>query len=225
MGYERWRKFWAERELLSRPPEPAVGEDGDVAGQRPGDGIAEQIHALASRVIDAANLWLVDHMEILVLLVVIAGFVLRLRRGNGTYLNADEAMIMLAPWQASLSGVLQSMLVHPHGPIPNLLLHYLTVISSSELVLRMPSILAGALIPYVVYRWGADVFDKTTGLLAAIIIGVLPGDDQPLGSAAVLHAADVLHGGLALLTGPRISPEIHRLDAPLGPLHVPRLSL
>jgi 4-amino-4-deoxy-L-arabinose transferase-like glycosyltransferase len=47
-------------------------------------------------------------------------------------------------------------------------------LGSSELFFRLPSVIAGALLPYVVYRWVADTFDREAGLVAACILSFSP---------------------------------------------------
>jgi hypothetical protein len=126
------------------------------------------------RVLDAADAWLEAHFEWIVCGVVLAGLALRIFRAANLYFNGDEAMIMFAPLQHSLGEVYRSMLVHPHGPLPNFLLHYMAYLGSSELYFRLPSVIAGALLPYVAYRWVADTFDRQAGLVAACILSFSP---------------------------------------------------
>jgi 4-amino-4-deoxy-L-arabinose transferase-like glycosyltransferase len=129
---------------------------------------------LATRTNVKAEAWLEAHFEWIVWAVVLGGLVLRILRAASLYFNGDEAMIMFAPLQPSLGAVYRAMLVHPHGPLPNFLLHYMAYFGSSELYFRLPSVIAGALLPYVVYRWVADTFDSQAGLVAACILSFSP---------------------------------------------------
>lgn len=122
----------------------------------------------------AAEEWLAAHIEWMVWLVVLVGLAARIVRAASLYLNGDEAMIMTAPLQHSLGEVYRLMLVHPHGPLPNFLLHYMALFGNSELYFRIPSVIAGALLPYIVYRWVAETFDPRAGLVAACILSFSP---------------------------------------------------
>jgi 4-amino-4-deoxy-L-arabinose transferase-like glycosyltransferase len=126
------------------------------------------------RLFDAADVWLDLHMEWIVWIVVLIGLGLRVSRAAALYLNGDEAMIMFAPLQRSLAGVYRAMLAHPHGPLPNFLLHYMSFLGSSELYFRLPSVIAGALVSYVGYRWAAETFGKGAGFVTACILAFSP---------------------------------------------------
>ncbi len=128
----------------------------------------------AWRIFTAAEAWLSAHAGWLVGFIVLASLYLRLERAAGTYLNSDEAEIMLPPLQSGLANAYRAALIFPYGPFVNVLLHYMTFLGFSEVYFRLPSILAGALIPWVAYRWAADQFGKTAGLATAVILGFSP---------------------------------------------------
>ncbi|PWT99300.1 MAG: hypothetical protein C5B51_27430 [Terriglobia bacterium] len=125
-------------------------------------------------IVRLADAWLRAHFEWLVWAVVGLGLALRIARAGALYLNGDEAMIMVAPLQPTLGEVYQRMLAHPHGPLPNFLLHFMAYLGSSDLYFRLPSVIAGALVPYVVYRWVAETWDKGAGFVAACILSFSP---------------------------------------------------
>lgn len=125
------------------------------------------------------------HVSWIVALLVLAGFVLRVRAAMGTYFNGDEAHIMLPPLQRDLFEVYRSGTRFPYGPLGNYLLHTLTLFGSSELLFRMPAILAGALAPWAAFRWIAFRFDAAAGLIAAAILALSPN--------FVLLSAEVRH--------------------------------
>jgi len=56
----------------------------------------------------------------------------------------------------------------------NFILHLMLRFGSSEVYLRTPSILAGALIPFVAYRWASEAFGKGVGFVAACIMSFAP---------------------------------------------------
>ena len=100
--------------------------------------------------------WIAAHAMAVVWVVVIFGFYLRFHRASGTYLNGDETQIMFPPLQHGLQQVYEAGLVFPYGPLLSFLLHFMSFFGSSELYLRMPSVLAGALTPFMVYLWVRD---------------------------------------------------------------------
>lgn len=117
--------------------------------------------------------------------IVAGALLLRLFAAAGTYLNADEAQILQPPLQATPLEAYRAALRFPYGPLGNLLLHVMTWFGFSELWFRLPSILAGALLPWAAYRWIAFRFDAAAGLLAAAILAFSPN--------LVLLAAEVRH--------------------------------
>jgi 4-amino-4-deoxy-L-arabinose transferase-like glycosyltransferase len=127
-----------------------------------------------AQTLNSVDRWLGQHMGLILGLIVLAGFALRATRAAALYWNADESMIMFAPLQHGLINVYHAMLIHPHGPIPNFLLYYLTFFGTSEFLMRLPSVVAGALLPYVVYLWVSLLYNRTAGLIAALILAFAP---------------------------------------------------
>jgi hypothetical protein len=118
--------------------------------------------------------WIAAHTHAVVWVAVICGFYLRFHRASGTYLNGDETQNMFPPLQHGLQQVYEAGLAFPNGPLLSFLLHFMSFFGSSELYLRMPSVLAGALTPFVVYLWVRDTFGKGAGIAAAIILSFAP---------------------------------------------------
>jgi len=127
-----------------------------------------------ARTFRGMDAWLSARTEWIVWLVALAALYLRVSRASQFYFNGDEALIIFAPQQHGVSNVYRAMLAHPHGPLPNFLLYFLSWFGDSELYFRMPFVLAGSLLVYVAYRWVADVFGKGAGLIAACIVGFSP---------------------------------------------------
>lgn len=117
--------------------------------------------------------------------IVLGAFLLRLFAATGTYLNGDEAQILQPPLQATPLEAYRAALRFPYGPLGNLLLYVMTWFGFSELWFRLPSILAGALLPWAAYRWLAFRFDPAAGLVAAAILAFSPN--------LVLLSAEVRH--------------------------------
>lgn len=102
--------------------------------------------------------------------MVIAGFYLRFQYGQLMSLNGDETQIMLPPLLRGLWNVYQGGTLFPYGPFCNFLLHFMTFFGSSEWFFRLPSMIAGALIPYVVYRWLSETVNPAAGFAAALFL-------------------------------------------------------
>jgi hypothetical protein len=127
-----------------------------------------------TRLFVAANKWLDAHMDGVMWLVVLAGFCLRIQRAGLAYLNGDETQIMFAPLQHGLIRVYSAAQRFPYGPLMNFVLHFMTFFGSSELYFRMPSVIAGTLLIFVGYKWVAETFGKSAGLVTGCILAFAP---------------------------------------------------
>ncbi len=107
-------------------------------------------------------------------LFVLAGFCLRIQRARRTYLNGDETQIMLPALQHGLIDVYRAASYLPYGQLMNFTLHYMTLFGGSELYFRMPSVVAGALLIFVGYKWVAETFNKGAGLVTGCILAFAP---------------------------------------------------
>jgi len=122
----------------------------------------------------AADLWLRARTEWIVWAVVLAGLYLRVHQATKYYFNGDEGLTTFAPLQQTLAGVYRAMLWHPHGPFSIFLLHFMSRLGSSEFWFRLPTVLAGAAVPYVAYRWVADTYGRSAGLVTAVLFAFSP---------------------------------------------------
>ena len=76
-------------------------------------------------------------------LLLAAALAVRVWRASGTYLNPDEALHFSVANQATWWLTYTRSLILAHPPLLVLLLHAWRTVSSSEFMLRLPSILAG----------------------------------------------------------------------------------
>ena len=76
-------------------------------------------------------------------LVLIAAFVARLIPAKEYFLNPDEALHYLSASQPSVDIAYKAALTNAHPPLLILVLYYWRSFGQSELILRMPSVLAG----------------------------------------------------------------------------------
>ncbi|MBV9622609.1 MAG: glycosyltransferase family 39 protein [Acidobacteria bacterium] len=110
--------------------------------------------------------------------LLLAGLVVRLFKASGTYLNPDEAMHLLAANQSSWWLTYKASLTLAHPPLLILLLHLWRGMGRSELILRMPVILAGTAACWLAYRWLAGIFGEGVGATALVFMLFLPSSIQ-----------------------------------------------
>jgi len=107
-------------------------------------------------------------------LVVAVGFLLRLRLASKTFLNGDEALHFMAANQPSWKLTYQASLTISHPPLLIFVLHLWRVFGTSETVLRLPSVLAGAVFCWIFFKWVSNLFGRETGVIGVIFASFLP---------------------------------------------------
>jgi hypothetical protein len=107
-------------------------------------------------------------------LVLLAGFLARLWNVSGTFLNPDEAMLFRLANQDSLGRVYRASLADPHPPLFNSLLHFWLAAGTSELWLRLMSIIAAAVFCWLFFRWLTLVTGRLCGLVGLTFVCLLP---------------------------------------------------
>lgn len=100
-----------------------------------------------------ADAWLKSHIELLALLVLAAGFILRVVIARGRYLVADEALDYLLVNQRSALEAYRASLTNAHPPLLYIVLYYWRFLGTSELMLRFPCVVAGTLMPWFAFLW------------------------------------------------------------------------
>src|SRR5271165_4553145 len=86
-------------------------------------------------------------------LITLLGFLARLWTASGTFLNPDEALHFRLANQVSLDLAYKAALTAAHPPLLILFLHFWRVLGTSELWLRLPSLLAGTVFCWMFYKW------------------------------------------------------------------------
>ena len=107
-------------------------------------------------------------------LVLLLAFLLRLGKASGTFLNLDEAMHFLAAYKSSLAEAYQTSLTLAHPPLLILFLHVWRKLGTSELFLRLPSVIAGTIFCWIFFRWLSRLLGPTVGWIGFILVGLLP---------------------------------------------------
>ncbi|MFZ1007279.1 MAG: glycosyltransferase family 39 protein, partial [Candidatus Sulfotelmatobacter sp.] len=112
--------------------------------------------------------------SLLPLLVLAAGLLARLYEAWAYFLNPDEALHNLLASQTSLALSYKAALTNAHPPLLILVLYYWRSLEQSELMLRMPSVLAGTACCWIAYRWLKLVTDRSTAFIGLLLFAFSP---------------------------------------------------
>ncbi|HYM05856.1 MAG TPA: glycosyltransferase family 39 protein [Terriglobales bacterium] len=114
------------------------------------------------------------HRDLAAGLVLLLAFLLRLGKASGTFLNLDEAMHFLAANKPSLAEAYRASLNLAHPPLLILLLHVWRRLGTSELCLRLPSVIAGTIFCWIFFRWLSRLLGPTVGWVGLMLVSLLP---------------------------------------------------
>ena len=114
--------------------------------------------------------WLPSHLDLAAGVILIAGFLARLWAASGSFLNADEALHFRLANQSSLLEAYKQSLTGLHPPLFILLLHLWRGLGSSELWLRLPSVIAGTVFCWLFFKWLTLVAGKLSGFLGLMLV-------------------------------------------------------
>jgi Dolichyl-phosphate-mannose-protein mannosyltransferase len=106
--------------------------------------------------------------------VLLLAFLLRLWKASGTFFNPDEAMHFLAANKPSLAEAYHASLGLAHPPLLILLLHLWGKFGTSELFLRLPSVIAGTIFCWIFFRWLTRLLGPAVGWVGFILVSLLP---------------------------------------------------
>jgi hypothetical protein len=118
--------------------------------------------------------WLASNAGLIVAVSLLAAFALRLTTALGTFLNPDEALHYLLVNQTSPGDAYRASLTNAHPPLYFVLLYYWRFAGSSEIILRLPSVLAGTAACWMAFRWIAMVLGRTAGVAALLLMALSP---------------------------------------------------
>ena len=111
---------------------------------------------------------------LLPLFVLVAGFGARLVQAKEYFLNPDEALHYLSASQPSVDLAYKAALTNAHPPLLILVLYYWRSLGPSELMLRIPSVLAGTACCWLVYLWLKEVTDRSTAFTGLLLFSFAP---------------------------------------------------
>src|ERR1700678_1301467 len=118
--------------------------------------------------------WLQGRNNLAAIGVTVLGFLARLWAAHGTFLNPDEALHFRLANQLSLAQAYKESLTASHPPLLTFLLYYWRGFGTSELWLRMPSVLAGAVFCWMFYKWLSRSAGSLAGLIGLLLVALLP---------------------------------------------------
>jgi len=115
-----------------------------------------------------------ESLDIIAAAIVALGFFLRLWRAQATFFSTDEAWHFALANQNSLAAAYKASLTLLHPPLLLVILYYWRHLGTSNLVLRLPSVIAGTLLCWAVYRWLSGVFSQSVGWMGLLFTTFLP---------------------------------------------------
>src|SRR5580704_7153213 len=118
--------------------------------------------------------WFESRADAAALFVTLLGFFARLWAAHGTFLNPDEALHFRLANQVSLALAYKESLTAAHPPLLIVLLYYWRILGTSELWLRLPSVLAGAIFCWMFYKWLTKVASRLAGFIGLLFVAFLP---------------------------------------------------
>jgi hypothetical protein len=106
--------------------------------------------------------------------LLLLGFLIRIWHASGTFLNSDEVMHFAAANQPTWVQTYKVSLAISHPPLLIFVEHLWRVLGTSELMLRMPSILAGMAFCWFTFRWAETLFENSVVWMVFVFDLFLP---------------------------------------------------
>ena len=106
--------------------------------------------------------------------LLLAGFFVRLYAASGTFLNSDEALHFSSANHVTWSETYRASLSLFHPPLLIFLLHLWRALGTSELMLRLPSVLAGMAFCWFGFRWLGMLFRMSVAWTGFVFLLFLP---------------------------------------------------
>src|SRR5215469_13312269 len=107
-------------------------------------------------------------------LLLAAGFVLRMSNAMWRFLNADEALHYLLSVAPSVGAAEHASLTTSHPPLLIVFLYYWRMLSHAEWFLRLPHVLAGTAFCWVLFCWLRRVRGQNTALMGVVLSSFAP---------------------------------------------------
>lgn len=114
------------------------------------------------------------HSDLVAASLVLIGLLWRLWQARATFLNTDEAWHFAVSNQSSLSAAYRASLTLAHPPLMVFILYFWKAVGTSNLMLRLPGVLAGLVFCWVFYKWLVRVAGHTNALVGLVLACFLP---------------------------------------------------
>lgn len=114
------------------------------------------------------------HSERIAFLVVASGLLWRLWLAHATFFNTDESWHYWLGNRDSAWLAYKASLTINHPPLLILILHFWRLLGTSNLVLRLPSVIAGTVFCWFFYRWLALLAGQAAAWAGLILVTFLP---------------------------------------------------
>jgi hypothetical protein len=118
--------------------------------------------------------WLAEHGNLFALAIVLTGLAARQWEASGPFLDSDEALHFRIANQPTLALVYRASLTESHPPLLYYVLHFFGPFGASELWLRLPSVIAGTVFCWVLFRWMNRMMGKLPAFVGVIFASLLP---------------------------------------------------
>lgn len=112
--------------------------------------------------------------EILAVLAVAVGFAWRVWLSNVTFLNTDEAWHFSVANQNSLGAAYRASLTLAHPPLLTFILYFWKHLGMSEVMLRLPGVVAGSIFCWILYKWLRLLFTRAVAWIGLLLAAFLP---------------------------------------------------
>jgi putative effector of murein hydrolase LrgA (UPF0299 family) len=98
----------------------------------------------------------------------------RIWDASGTFLNPDEALHFRLANQLSFAEAYRASLTASHPPLLTFILYFWRDAGTSELWLRMPSVIAGVAFCWLFYKWLANAAGTLVAFIGLLLVAFLP---------------------------------------------------
>lgn len=117
---------------------------------------------------------LAKYSDLIAVAVVLAGFAWRVWLAHATFFNTDEAWHYSVANQNSLAEAYRASLTLAHPPLLIFLLYFWRALGTSDLMIRLPGVLAGTLFCWVFYEWLGILLGRAAAWCGLIFAAFLP---------------------------------------------------
>jgi 4-amino-4-deoxy-L-arabinose transferase-like glycosyltransferase len=122
----------------------------------------------------SAKSWPQERIALAAAFILLLGFFARIWAASGIFLNPDEALHFRLANQPSWLLAYHQSLTASHPPLLTFVLYFWRAFGTSELWLRMPSILAGVAFCWMFYQWLRNSAGDLSALIGLIFVSFLP---------------------------------------------------